>query len=421
MKRLFSLFVALLVLFSVNVYADGITMDIKIKDSKHYLIVYKNDNEAIEYLDAVKEFGLEEYLEMYHGKQYLYFYRGKEITKKEYIRGHASELADKRCSKFHEYGRRVKTTDEVIRTIDEIINNNRVGEYHLVYSEIEYKDIEFKKVMKYFEDRYIVPFEKNLYKYQEYGLKQPIKHYPVYSNEEMIVDMNGIKTDKEEEKKVDEFLKYLLPYFDGVSDYEKVLGVYTYLNNTTKYETDHGFTIFQDGLLSPYDALIKKKIVCIGAATTFQFLMEKLGVNSYIVDHLYDNSNGQYNTDHTYNVVELDGYWYIVDINNKDDLSGFLIGNKNKKYDKKDFKYYDLVIEDVAYLEKNPNANKEFEFDYENLSKKLDYIIKGTKETTTKKQEEKKEIKNDDTTAYIVLGLILIIIFLVIVLFTKRK
>ena len=174
---------------------------------------------------------------------------------------------------------------------------------------------------------------------------------------------------------------------------------YSYISSNAIYQSEGVFENLIDAYVSAYDVLIEHKTVCIGSATAFSYLMDKLGIESYIVDQIggYDETNRTYYSLHTYNIVKLDNKWYIVDIRYGNDMSGLLISNKNYKNDKYN---YDIVVSDEDY------NRPEFNYSFDNVNIINDLDIDNAK---------------DESIYYIVLVLVLIIIFLVIILFTRKK
>jgi len=403
-----------------HVKAEGLKIDYK-KEKEGYVLEYKSDDKVLSYETAKKEFNVEEYLILSLEDKEHYFYQGKEIDKETYEKGIIENEADKRCAELKEQCIRVHNTDEVKKAIDETMKNDKSVEAHLVYSKSEYQTIDFANVMTYFEEHYLTSIDKNMFTYEEYGKIHPIKSLPHYTEEELV--LNGLikKTNSDEEKKVETFMESFLPLLKDKSDYEKILGAYIYISNRSQYIKDTGYENFIEAYLSPYDVFIEEKAVCIGKATAFQYLMEKLGIQSYIVDHVTEKKKDTYTTSHTYNLVRLDGTWYIIDIVEKS-MEGFLLGFNDKTYSKEDYRYYDIAISFNDYFKDHPDANKEFSFDYKALEKvvlKLRGEEKKKEETTTKQQEEKKSKGSE--LQYFLLSGILLILFVVIYLFTRKK
>ncbi|KIR01937.1 Transglutaminase-like predicted protease domain fused ChW-repeat and cell-adhesion domain protein [Lachnospiraceae bacterium TWA4] len=96
---------------------------------------------------------------------------------------------------------------------------------------------------------------------------------------------------------------------DGMSDYEKEKAVYDWMIKNLKTN--------KEGLLSviptttqdsdnPYGTLKYHNAVCVGYAVTFRMFMQMLDIDCHVV----------HNTDkiHSWDLVELDGEWYHVDV-----------------------------------------------------------------------------------------------------------
>ena len=228
---------------------------------------------------------------------------------------------------------------------------------------------------------------------------------PTIINENSIyIDNMNKKITKEETEQLDKFADKFIKLFAGKTDYEKIYMAYVYISRNAVYQSDGVFENLVDGYISAYDVLINNKTVCIGSATAFSYLMDKLGIESYIVDHIasYDAKNRIYYSSHTYNVVKLDGKYYIVDIKYNNDLSGLLISNQNYK----DEKYnYNILISDEDY----PRENFDYTFN-ENDINNLENEIK-----------EETKLESDESIYYIILVLILLVIGLIIFIFTRRK
>lgn len=68
---------------------------------------------------------------------------------------------------------------------------------------------------------------------------------------------------------------------------------------------------------TPHDVLSSRTAVCVGYATTFRLFMNMLGMDCHIVHNEY----------HSWDLVQLDGDWYHVDVYS--DSHGVLYGNFN--------------------------------------------------------------------------------------------
>jgi len=87
----------------------------------------------------------------------------------------------------------------------------------------------------------------------------------------------------------------------NISDAEKVLAVNEYLVLNTAFAGEDDTSAF-----TAYHALVEKRAVCQGYALAFSLIMEKLGVTACVVTSS--------SMKHMWNMVELDGKWYHVDV-----------------------------------------------------------------------------------------------------------
>lgn len=289
----------------------------------------------------------------------------------------------------------VSNTEEAINIIDEIILEKEIGDYYLSFDD---NTIDFDTINNHFKEKYYSDPYLNTYRYSEYGKIHPYKFEPLISENMIFISNRKRKITNEEEEKLEEFTESFLKHFENKTDYEKIYMVYKYISENAVYQNEGVFNNLVDGYLSPYDVLIEHKTVCIGSATTFSYLMDKLGIESYIVDHVekMDEDSGVYYTSHTFNIVKLDGIWYIVDIKYNNDFSGLLISNKN--YQNESYNY-DISISNEDY------NRPDFDYDFNEIEEVVEAeIIK----------------KGNESIYYIVLVLILIIIFLIIFIFIKK-
>lgn len=95
---------------------------------------------------------------------------------------------------------------------------------------------------------------------------------------------------------------------DGMSDYEKEKAVYDWM--TESLQQDQGaLTVIpatQEDCDNPYGVLKYHNAVCVGYATTFRMFMQMMDIECRVV-----HNNERY---HSWDVVKLDGDWYITDI-----------------------------------------------------------------------------------------------------------
>ena len=95
---------------------------------------------------------------------------------------------------------------------------------------------------------------------------------------------------------------------DGMTDFEKEKAVYDWM--TTSLQQDRGaLTVIprtKEDCDRPYGVLKYQNAVCVGYATTFRLFMEMLDIECMVA-----HNSEKY---HTWNLVRLDGDWYITDI-----------------------------------------------------------------------------------------------------------
>lgn len=93
-----------------------------------------------------------------------------------------------------------------------------------------------------------------------------------------------------------------------MSDFEKEKAVYDWM--TKKLQQDSGaLTVIpstQEDCDNPYGVLKYHNAVCVGYATTFRMFMQMMGIECKV----------EHNTEkfHSWDVVKIDGDWYITDI-----------------------------------------------------------------------------------------------------------
>lgn len=96
-----------------------------------------------------------------------------------------------------------------------------------------------------------------------------------------------------------------------MSDYEKELAIHDYIVDNAGYDMG----LYDEGnpdpdSESPYGVLVKGIGTCRSYAVTFQLLMELLGIECQtVVGATYQSTR-----DHAWNIVQLDGAWYCVDV-----------------------------------------------------------------------------------------------------------
>ena len=121
-------------------------------------------------------------------------------------------------------------------------------------------------------------------------------------------------TTKEQNEEANKIVTEAIKAFTG-TDYDKVLAAQIYLRSNVEYMETGNYLQH-----TAYGALVNKKAVCEGYAKAYKLLMDAMGIPCDVV----------INEDHAWNVVCLEGNWYLVDVTN-DDTNGngmkfFLLG-----------------------------------------------------------------------------------------------
>lgn len=379
----FSFFVITLsFIFILNMnksYSYGLTYEITGTKGNRKLTFYDEDtNKVISVDTAINSYGISAYLALYDDGD-VYFYRGSETNKDTYVKGSASEYADKLATSYGASGYRVKTTQEFKNAIDDVYKNYKIGEYYFFFS--EYDSINFDTVKEYYMTNYgLSSTKQDYYTYTIKGPQEPARFAPDFATAKtqgyLRLDTYDIRISKNELQVVEDFVAKILPLMNTGSDYTKILAAYTYIINTTSYLVDDGFV--NDLLASNtsiYDVFINRKSVCIGYSIAFSYLMDKMGIESYIVDDItsVDDTNQTASSSHTFNIVKLDGKFYRIDLTGKQFLTSM-----RSLYDNK------LTLATSAYNTSGKATT--YTFDYTTINTYLN-ASKTIKTTTTKRQE----------------------------------
>lgn len=169
----------------------------------------------------------------------------------------------------------------------------------------------------FFGDGFIWKIDNGLRKYcNDFGGVRNLS-----SENEVLVDGNGkkyivltlqnygvdkyykISSEMQEVKK-----KFLatMPKLDEMSDYEKVLGILSFMSYIKYGKTDDGRTIDD-----AYTALVEGKATCTGYANAFNFLTKTINLNSIEV----------HSSNHSWNAIKICGKWYELEPQSKNNPS----------------------------------------------------------------------------------------------------
>lgn len=137
---------------------------------------------------------------------------------------------------------------------------------------------------------------------------------PSYNEDESYAQSVGLYYNMNSEKykkcceELKEFFDDLRTKLKGKSDYEKEKYVYDYIFQNCMYDE------YTANSGSVYGALIEHKARCEGISKAFMLCMRELGIDCITVVGvpLWEN-NGTY-SNHSWNIVNIDGDWYHVDV-----------------------------------------------------------------------------------------------------------
>lgn len=97
---------------------------------------------------------------------------------------------------------------------------------------------------------------------------------------------------------------------DGMTDCEKELAIHDYLIYNVTYDEDKlvEFNESDEDTKTPYGTLYNHRAICSGYTSSFQMFMDMLEIPCKTIV-----AKDAKDTDHMWNMVQLDGDWYYVD------------------------------------------------------------------------------------------------------------
>lgn len=98
--------------------------------------------------------------------------------------------------------------------------------------------------------------------------------------------------------------------YNEMSDLEKIRTIHDYLVKNTTYDSNYYSRSDSHDHLK--NILVNKVGVCQGYSVAFYVFMKELGINCTLM--LGEADNGTGSVGHAWNAVEIDGYWYFVDV-----------------------------------------------------------------------------------------------------------
>ena len=163
----------------------------------------------------------------------------------------------------------------------------------------------------YFQNPYVLDLDIENCSYSE-------KEQMLYLEYELD-DATFEREKKEVYQKANSVIKEIIK--PNMSDYEKVVAIWDYLETNTEYETEafeyakqHNFSMEGatgfENTFNVYGILCKGKGVCQSYAYTFKLLAHMCDIESIVVIGTMHNVN------HAWNAIKIDGEWYMIDTTN---------------------------------------------------------------------------------------------------------
>ena len=142
-------------------------------------------------------------------------------------------------------------------------------------------------------------FYTNGFQYVKYTLAGVLKKIVMKPSYTMDSEEAGIR-----QKQIDEYtVKCLDGIADGSDDYDKIKYIYEYIIDNTDYSLD------AEDSQNICSVFIGHSSVCQGYAKSFQYLLQKAGIESVTVNGKTDG-----NEPHAWNLVRSSGNWYYADV-----------------------------------------------------------------------------------------------------------
>lgn len=127
------------------------------------------------------------------------------------------------------------------------------------------------------------------------------------------------------------------------SDLEKVRSIYVWVTHNIRYDMDLYLSGQRNKEILAEDVLRSGRSVCQGYSELFKSLCDSAGILCYVVSgyskgYGYNEGKIPVQSDHAWNVVKIEGKWYLIDATWG---AGFI--NQRNKYEKKFSNYYFLT------------------------------------------------------------------------------
>lgn len=165
----------------------------------------------------------------------------------------------------------------------------------------------------------------------------PINVRPAYIHPTHLLDTVALSPASTGSTGIDAYLGQVIAQITTpqMSTHDKVVAIYNYLINHTRYDgnisrTDAGGIIsypddfrnvYSDGFIYGYSTLLSGRGVCDTYSCAFSALCRYIGLNSYVIGGQTSRAGGGY-TGHAWSVININGTEYIFDAQLDDQFAG---------------------------------------------------------------------------------------------------
>ncbi len=177
-------------------------------------------------------------------------------------------------------------------------------------SEIDFIQADIEKEIEVIEE--VEEIEKNTVQSEEYS-----------RDDVMYAWETGDSSNLNEKNKAvyDITSEFINSFSDDMTEYEKELAIHDFIVTQTQYDSSaigaDENTVTSPDNDNPYGTLITNKSICSGYSSTFQLMMDMVGIECITVE----GTAHQGTEEHAWNMVKLDDEWYVVDVTWDDPVS----------------------------------------------------------------------------------------------------
>lgn len=161
----------------------------------------------------------------------------------------------------------------------------------------------------------------------------------------LIAGFNNKEDIDKAQEQIDIIIQELKNNTDNLkNDYEKIKYIHDWIVKNTKYDE----TLSRNNRNNIYGLIIEKNATCGGYAKTFKYIMDKLNINSIIIQGKAEQKEtSEY---HAWNYIHLNSNWYGIDCTWDDPvIQG--VSEDNKKI------YYDYFLKGQTTFDKHTRFN----------------------------------------------------------------